>query len=85
MCGPVWIRCLMVLGCPYRGVVRAARIDGDYRLFLLNMAMRTGRNHAVCQFHKKPILSVLSITFRQSLARYLATALDIAYYLDDDF
>ncbi|KAK9329110.1 hypothetical protein V1520DRAFT_356295 [Lipomyces starkeyi] len=48
----------------------------DYRLFF----------HAVREYLKEnPTLSVLSVTFRQPLARYLSKELDLNFYLDDGF
>ncbi|KAK9385142.1 hypothetical protein V1515DRAFT_623635 [Lipomyces mesembrius] len=59
--------------------------DGDYRLFL-DSPMGTGKNHAIREYLREiPGLSVLSITFRQSLARYLARELGLECYLDNGF
>ncbi|KAK9345822.1 hypothetical protein V1522DRAFT_442685 [Lipomyces starkeyi] len=59
----------------------------DYcRLYLLDAPMGTGKTHAVRQYlRRRPQLSVLSITFRQALARYLSQELGLKCYLDDNF
>ncbi|KAK9311236.1 hypothetical protein V1524DRAFT_450410 [Lipomyces starkeyi] len=60
--------------------------DGDYRLFFLDAPMGTGKTHSVREYLRaNPWLSVLSITFRQSLARYLSSELGLACYLDNGF
>ncbi|KAK9428233.1 hypothetical protein V1505DRAFT_294059, partial [Lipomyces doorenjongii] len=60
--------------------------DGDYRLYFLDAPMGTGKTHAVREYlTANPALSVLSITFRQSLARYLSKELNLDCYLDDGF
>ncbi|KAK9490150.1 hypothetical protein V1508DRAFT_324158, partial [Lipomyces doorenjongii] len=60
--------------------------DGDYRLFFLDAPMGTGKTHCVREYLRaNPRLTVLSITFRQSLARYLSSELGLACYLDNGF
>ncbi|KAK9329608.1 hypothetical protein V1520DRAFT_378929 [Lipomyces starkeyi] len=59
--------------------------DGDYRLFLLD-ALGRGKTHCVRGYLRaNPRLSISSITFRQSLARYLSSELGLACYLDNGF
>ncbi|KAK9349637.1 hypothetical protein V1523DRAFT_176431 [Lipomyces doorenjongii] len=60
--------------------------DGEYRLYLLDAPMGTGKTHAVREYLRaNPALKVISITFRQALARYLSKELDLTCYLDKGF
>jgi Origin of replication binding protein len=65
---------------------RDISFEGNYRLYFLDAPMGTGKTHAVREYlNANPALTVLSITFRQSLARYLAGELSLNCYLDDGF
>ncbi|KAK9357111.1 hypothetical protein V1504DRAFT_501085 [Lipomyces starkeyi] len=60
--------------------------DGNYRLFFLDAPMGTGKTHAVREYlRQNPTLRVISITFRQALARYLSNEFGVKCYLDKDF
>ncbi|KAK9481995.1 hypothetical protein V1527DRAFT_522330 [Lipomyces starkeyi] len=60
--------------------------DGDYRLFFLDAPLGTGKSHAVREYLRaNPGMSILSIMFRQPLARYLANELGLECYLNDGF
>ncbi|KAK9372900.1 uncharacterized protein V1513DRAFT_359389, partial [Lipomyces chichibuensis] len=57
-----------------------------YGLFFLDAPMDTGKTHTVREYLRaNPWLSVLSITLRQSLARYLSAELGLPCYLDNGF
>ncbi|KAK9360882.1 hypothetical protein V1504DRAFT_453547 [Lipomyces starkeyi] len=55
-------------------------------VFLLDAPMSTGKTHSVRECLRiNPTLKVISITFGQSLAKYLPKELGLACYLDKDF
>ncbi|KAK9328035.1 hypothetical protein V1520DRAFT_13625 [Lipomyces starkeyi] len=57
-----------------------------HRLFFLDAPMGTGKTHCVREYLRaNSWLSVLSITFRQSLARYLSSEFGLSCYLDNGF
>ncbi|KAK9386692.1 hypothetical protein V1515DRAFT_519809, partial [Lipomyces mesembrius] len=65
---------------------RDSSFDRDYRLFFLDSPMGSGKTYTVREYlRENPGLSVLSVTFRKSLARYLARELNLECYLDDGF
>ncbi|KAK9328763.1 hypothetical protein V1520DRAFT_202937 [Lipomyces starkeyi] len=65
---------------------KISRSTAKYRLFFLDAPMGAGKTHAIREYRiANRWLSVLSITFRQSLARYLSSELGLTCYLDDGF
>ncbi|KAK9328089.1 hypothetical protein V1520DRAFT_347044 [Lipomyces starkeyi] len=61
-------------------------IDDECRLYVLDAPMGSGKTHAVQTYlRQRPELSVLSITFRQALARYLSQEFGLNCYLEDGF
>ncbi|KAK9235705.1 hypothetical protein V1525DRAFT_390235 [Lipomyces kononenkoae] len=82
MFGSVRIRC----GGSTGKVGATFRLMGAISLYFLDAPMGTGKTRAIREhLRANRGLSVLSITFRQSLARYLSKELDLECYLDDGF